>query len=227
MKKRVKNIGKLIIFIVATLIMLYSPEENERFKRESSPTQPNTLEEEENSKKDLEKTLDLKVEPNLEPKMYSEKRILTESREEIAEGVKIVEEKIEVVEKVKESSDLDLLARLVHAEARGESYEAKLGVASVVMNRVNSSEFPDTIRGVIYQKRQFSVVSISRGGKKAIEHKAGEDSIKAAREVLENGSVIPSGVVVFYASYCKEPWITSRKIYKRIDGTVFAYMQKG
>ena len=95
------------------------------------------------------------------------------------------------------------------------------------MNRVNSSEFPDTIRGVIYQKRQFSVVSISRGGKKAIEHKAGSDSVKAAREVLENGSVLPSGVVVFYASYCKEPWVTSRKIYKRIDGTVFAYMKKG
>ena len=122
-----KNIGKFIIFIVATLVMLYSPEENSDFKRESSPTQPNTPEVTVDSKKEREKTIGLKVEPNLECKMYSEKKLLIEIEEELVKDVKIVEEEIEVAEpvkKVKESSDLDLLARLVHAEARGESYEA-------------------------------------------------------------------------------------------------------
>lgn len=53
----------------------------------------------------------------------------------------------------------NLLARLVEAEARGEPYEGKVGVAIVVLNRVLSEEFPNDIRSVIYQKGQFSPVS--------------------------------------------------------------------
>ena len=57
------------------------------------------------------------------------------------------------------STNLDLLARLVHGEARGEPYTGKVAVAAVVLNRVKSSSFPNTVAGVIYQKGAFDAVS--------------------------------------------------------------------
>ena len=57
------------------------------------------------------------------------------------------------------SSNLNLLSHLVYAEARGEPYKGQVAVAAVVLNRVASSSFPNSISGVIYQKGAFSVVS--------------------------------------------------------------------
>ena len=57
------------------------------------------------------------------------------------------------------SSDLNLLSRLVYGEARGEPYTGQVAVAAVVLNRVRSSSFPNTIAGVIYQSGAFDVVS--------------------------------------------------------------------
>jgi N-acetylmuramoyl-L-alanine amidase len=56
------------------------------------------------------------------------------------------------------SSDHRLLSKLVYAEARGEPYKGQVAVAAVVLNRVRSSSFPNTISGVIYQKNAFSCV---------------------------------------------------------------------
>ena len=56
------------------------------------------------------------------------------------------------------SSDLNLLSRLVYGEARGEPYSGQVAVAAVVLNRVKSSSFPNSISGVIYQKGAFNVV---------------------------------------------------------------------
>lgn len=55
-------------------------------------------------------------------------------------------------------SDVDLLAKLIYAESRGEPYEGKVAVASVVLNRVLSPGFPDSIQGVIFQPKAFSCV---------------------------------------------------------------------
>lgn len=57
------------------------------------------------------------------------------------------------------TSDLNLLSRLVYGEARGEEYIGQVAVAAVVLNRVSSSSFPNTVAGVIYQKGAFDVVS--------------------------------------------------------------------
>ena len=57
------------------------------------------------------------------------------------------------------SNDLNLLSRLIYAEARGESYTGQVAVGAVVLNRVKSSSFPNTIAGVIYQAGAFSVVN--------------------------------------------------------------------
>lgn len=55
-------------------------------------------------------------------------------------------------------SDIDIMAKLVYAESRGEPFEGKVAVASVVLNRVMNSEFPNSIKEVIFQKNAFSCV---------------------------------------------------------------------
>lgn len=102
---------------------------------------------------------------------------------------------------------IDLLARLINGEARGEPYKGQVAVGAVVMNRVKSSEFPDTISGVIYQKGQFSCVTDGQFNK-AID----EDSTvyKAAREAI-NGADPTNGCLFFYnPKTSKSKWIFSR-----------------
>ncbi|RWZ52199.1 LysM peptidoglycan-binding domain-containing protein [Halobacillus fulvus] len=77
------------------------------------------------------------------------------------------------------SYERDLLARLVEAEAKGESYAGKVAVATVVLNRVESDLFPDSIYGVIYQDRQFTPVSNG-----TINQAASDASERAVQEAL-------------------------------------------
>ena len=81
-------------------------------------------------------------------------------------------------------SDLTLMAAIIQAEADNQSYEGKLAVGSVVMNRVKSSRFPNTVSGVIYQKNQFAPVN---DGHLALilERGPNETCYRAARQVLE------------------------------------------
>lgn len=84
-------------------------------------------------------------------------------------------------------SDAYLLGAIIQCESEGEPYEGKLAVGSVVLNRVKSSYFPNTISGVIYQNRQFSPVA---SGRLAYRLEAGVNSacLQAAQEVL-NGNI--------------------------------------
>jgi len=114
---------------------------------------------------------------------------------------------------------VDLLARLINGEARGEPYKGQVAVGAVVMNRVKSSEFPDTISGVIYQKGQFSCVTDGQFDK-AID----EDSTvyKAAREAL-NGADPTSGCVFFYnPKTTKSKWLYTRTTVITIGSHSFA-----
>lgn len=79
--------------------------------------------------------------------------------------------------------DEALLAAIIECEAGSESYEGKLAVGSVVMNRVASSSFPNTVVGVIYQSGQFSPVASGRFAT-VLARGAGSSSVKAAKEVL-------------------------------------------
>lgn len=99
-------------------------------------------------------------------------------------------------------ADLDLLSRLVTAEAKGEPYLGKIAVAEVVMNRVASKEYPDSIYGVIYQSGQFSPV-----GNGMINEPATDDSIRAARTVLSTYKGNPDGALYYYnPDEANEPW---------------------
>ncbi len=80
--------------------------------------------------------------------------------------------------------DVYLLANLIYCEAGGEPYEGKLGVGSVVINRVLSSKFPDSILGVIYQKGQFSPVASGRLDLALSSNMANEDCYRAAEEAM-------------------------------------------
>lgn len=88
------------------------------------------------------------------------------------------------------AEDLELLACIIQCEAEGEPYEGKLAVGSVVMNRVASSSFPNTVMGVIYQSGQFSPVA---SGRMAARLAAGANSecYRAAQEVLDGNITVP------------------------------------
>ena len=88
-------------------------------------------------------------------------------------------------------SDIDLLAKLIAAEARGESYVGQVAVGAVVLNRVAHPSFPDTVAGVIYQKGAFSCINDSNWSVSATE-----TSRKAARDCINGWD--PSGGAVYY-----------------------------
>ncbi len=87
-------------------------------------------------------------------------------------------------------SDVELLACIIQCEADGEPYEGKLAVGSVVMNRVVSDSFPNTVSGVIYQSGQFSPVASGRMAARLVEG-ANETCRNAARHVLGGNITVP------------------------------------
>lgn len=115
------------------------------------------------------------------------------------------------------SSDVTLLARLVYAEARGEPYKGQVAVAAVVLNRVRSSEFPNTIAGVIYQKNAFSCVSDGQ-----INLAPNAESKRAAQDAL--GGWDPSGGSLYYynPNTASDSWIFSRTTVTVIGNHRFA-----
>lgn len=84
--------------------------------------------------------------------------------------------------------DLYLLANLIYCEAGGEPYEGKLAVGAVVINRMLSSVYPDTVVGVIYQKKQFSPVGSGRLALALTDNKATADCYRAAEEAMSGMS---------------------------------------
>lgn len=84
--------------------------------------------------------------------------------------------------------DLYLLANLIYCEAGGEPYEGKLAVGAVVINRMLSSVYPDTVVGVIYQRKQFSPVGSGRLELALASNKATADCYRAAEEAMSGMS---------------------------------------
>ncbi len=105
------------------------------------------------------------------------------------------------------SSDHRLLSKLVYAEARGEPYKGQVAVAAVVLNRVRSSSFPNTISGVIYQKNAFSCVPNG-----SINNTPDSSAIRAARDAM-NGWDPTGGCLYFYNPRAtSDRWIRSRTV---------------
>ena len=103
------------------------------------------------------------------------------------------------------SSNVNLLARLIYGEARGEPYTGQVAVGAVVMNRVKSSSFPNTISGVIYQSGAFDAV---RDGQ--INLSPNSTAIKAAQDALNGWDPSYGAVYYFNPSTATNKWIWSR-----------------
>ncbi len=114
-------------------------------------------------------------------------------------------------------SEVYTLARLVHAEARGEPYLGKVAVAAVVLNRVRSAAFPNTISGVVYQAGAFDCVADGQ-----INLAPDNDSLRAARDAM-NGWDPTGGCVYYYnPATATSAWIWSREVRLSIGAHSFA-----
>ncbi len=115
------------------------------------------------------------------------------------------------------SSDLYLLAKCVHAEARGEPYIGQVAVAAVILNRVEHPEFPNTISGVIYQPWAFTAVHDGQ-----INLEPNDTAYQAARDAL-NGWDPTNGCIYYYnPETATSKWIFSRQTVITIGKHVFA-----
>lgn len=117
------------------------------------------------------------------------------------------------------NNEAELLARIVHAESKGEPYLGQVAVAAVILNRVNNPDFPNTLAGVIYQPGAFEPVSNG-----TINQNVPNDASarRAAKEAL-NGYDPTGGCLYFYnPQTAKGKWIWSKQVVKTIGKHNFA-----
>lgn len=118
-------------------------------------------------------------------------------------------------------SDLDLLARLITAEAGSQPYQAQVAVGAVVVNRVKDTRFPNTLSGVIYQKSNgfYQFTPVENGW---IDKPATQDAKNAAYEAL-HGVDPTHGALYYFDDSTTNKWLWSKPIAIRIDRMVFTY----
>lgn len=111
------------------------------------------------------------------------------------------------------TSDVQLMARAINGEARGEPYEGQVAVGAVILNRVKDSRFPNTIAGVIYQSGAFTAVS---DGQINVPIEEGSTVVKAARDALNGWDPTNGAVYYFNPDTATSDWIWSRPLIKTI-----------
>ena len=115
------------------------------------------------------------------------------------------------------SSDIYLLAKTIYAEGRGEPYTGQVAIGAVVLNRVRSAQFPNTISGVVYQKHAFTAVSDGQ-----INLTPNDTAMRAARDAI-NGWDPTGGAIYYYnPAVATSAWIFDRQTITVIGKHVFA-----
>lgn len=114
------------------------------------------------------------------------------------------------------SNDVNLLARLIYAESRGEPYTGQVAVGAVVLNRVKNPNFPNTISGVIYQSGAFSVVNDGQ-----INLSPNETAKKAAQDALNGWDPSYGAIYYFNPNTATNAWIWSRPLTVQIGNHRF------
>lgn len=112
---------------------------------------------------------------------------------------------------INRDADEYLLARTIHGEARGEPYVGKVAVGAVVLNRVKSPSFPNTIAGVVYQPLAFTAVADGQ-----INLTPDKDSLKAARDALNGWDPTYGTLYYWNPATATSKWIWSRKVTLKI-----------
>lgn len=110
-------------------------------------------------------------------------------------------------------SNVQLLARAINGEARGETYEGQVAVGAVILNRVAHSSFPNTIAGVIYQSGAFTAVS---DGQINVAIEESSTVVKAARDALNGWDPTEGAIYYFNPDTATNKWIWSRPLIKTI-----------
>ena len=138
-----------------------------------------------------------------------------------------IEPKEEIEEEIVEpaislsNEEKDLFARLVEAEAKGESYEGKVAVATVVLNRLESPEFPDSVTNVINEVvgSAYAFSPVQNG---EINKPASDDSKKAVDEALTRKDRLQDCIYFYNPEIATDTWITTREVVTTIGNHVFA-----
>lgn len=117
--------------------------------------------------------------------------------------------------------EIMLLARLIHAEARGESFEGQVAVGAVILNRLASPHFPKTIHDVVFQKNK-RVYQFSPVGDGSINLEPDERAVRAALQAI-SGEDPSNGALFFYnPDISSDKWIRTLPVITRIGNHVFA-----
>lgn len=111
------------------------------------------------------------------------------------------------------TSDLQLMARAINGEARGEPYEGQVAVGAVILNRVKNSKFPNTIAGVIYQSGAFTAVA---DGQINVAIAEGSTVLKAAQDAMNGWDPTGGAIYYFNPATATNKWIWSRPLIKTI-----------
>ncbi len=111
------------------------------------------------------------------------------------------------------TSDVQLLARAINGEARGEPYEGQVAVGAVILNRVKHPSFPNTIAGVIYQPGAFTAVA---DGQINVPIDESSSVVKAAQDALNGWDPTDGAIYYFNPDTATNKWIWSRPLIKTI-----------
>lgn len=115
------------------------------------------------------------------------------------------------------SRDEVLLAMAIHGEARGEPFTGQVAVGAVILNRVASEQFPDSIGGVIFQPGAFTAVTDGQ-----IDLPPDAQAFRAARAALSGWDPSDGALYYYNPARSSSPWIWTRPVIKRIGRHVFA-----
>src|SRR5690554_5378358 len=126
----------------------------------------------------------------------------------------VVDEPEQVVAAPQPNPDRDLLAQVIYAEARGESFDGKVAVGAVILNRVADSRWPDTVHAVVHQQ-------VNGRAQFAVADRTNPECVEAAEAALAGENPVDDAVY-FYADGAECGWIRTREIVAQIGGHVFA-----
>ena len=135
--------------------------------------------------------------------------------------VEIVEKEVEKAYEICET-DKEIITKLVYLVARGECYDGKKAVISIVLNRLESGYWGDTITDVVYAKGQFTPAKLINSTYIDKENNTWNECIKAVDEVITYGSTLPKYVLYFRSDY----YFSWAKEYNNIGNHYFSYLQK-
>jgi N-acetylmuramoyl-L-alanine amidase len=120
------------------------------------------------------------------------------------------------------TNEVQLLARAIHGEARGEPYEGQVAVGAVILNRTRNPNFPKTIAGVIYQPGAFTAVS---DGQINFSIDNSSNAVKAARDAMDGWDPTDGCIYYWNPATATSSWIWSRQVSKKIGKHYLEPMQ--